>query len=1003
MKRKFLIGSFVILALTCCSVASHAQRVLAVDGGNGYKTEVRVYDDDIVRVVKYPAGLAQMPEKESFSVVLEPVEKKYAVSGRTVETECMKVVVNPSGEVSFYAKDGELLLKEGGCEVTPITSGVDKGFYQSSQTFVLERDEALFGLGQRGDIDMNQRGKEVKIWSTNGNITIPYVTSEKGYGVYWDNAGLSYFKDQTGRNYGTTFMSEVSSGVDYYFMYKDGTQDGVMAAVRQLSGEATMFPLWTLGFWQCRERYKSSDELCEVLDKHRELGIPLDGIVQDWQYWGCDSNWNAMKFLNPRYINKLGDPEYMRYLPDGEDKNARFAEPRIKSPQEMVDYVHKNNAHLMISIWASFGPWTEQYAELDKINALYPFDTWPRGRGVKPYDAFNPKARDIYWKYLKHLYDMDMDAWWSDSTEPDQFEQPGDMEHMTYKGSWKSVKNAFPLLTNIGIYEHQRKAKGGNDKRAFQMTRCGAFGLQRSAAFNWSGDITASWEVFKNQIPSGLNHTLCGNAFWNTDIGGFFYWEFEQTPKNPALAELQTRWMQWGTFMPLMRNHCSSPMISEIYLYGEEGHWAYDAMVDAVKLRYRILPYSYSQAGACVQNSETMMRPFVFDYAHDEKAIRLNDSYMYGHSFLVRPVTDPLYTYKDESGRGHLINPDIKKSAAPVSVYLPQGNDWYDFYTNERKQGGTTVQKLVPIHVMPVYVKAGSIIPLGPDVQYSSEKSWDNLEIRIYPGQDADFVLYEDEGDNYNYEQGAFSQIRFHWDDASYILTIGQRTGKFEGMLTERKFNVVLVDSQTPSGAAPAKGVEVVYDGTETQADFSSNLPVSKKVLTDTTKYEDVTAQYVANASFEADGTTLEKTAPQGWTVNSPTSWWGVNRGGTAGNPDATDGNYIFGVWDGSRMAAAISQTLQLPAGDYVLAADMHASNNASVRVGKQRIFAGENVAYFSHQINNPGKRDTAPMQTLTLPFTVQSAVPVTIGAATSDAPAETWFKVDNFRLYRKK
>ena len=266
MKRKFLIGSFVILALTCCSVASHAQRVLAVDGGNGYKTEVRVYDDDIVRVVKYPAGLAQMPEKESFSVVLEPVEKKYAVNGRTVETECMKVVVDPSA-ASFILALGRAGFRvrkarnEGGCEVTPITSGVDKGFYQSSQTFVLERDEALFGLGQRGDIDMNQRGKEVKIWSTNGNITIPYVTSEKGYGVYWDNAGLSYFKDQTGRNYGTTFMSEVSSGVDYYFMYKDGTQDGVMAAVRQLSGEATMFPLWTLGFWQCRERYKSSEEL----------------------------------------------------------------------------------------------------------------------------------------------------------------------------------------------------------------------------------------------------------------------------------------------------------------------------------------------------------------------------------------------------------------------------------------------------------------------------------------------------------------------------------------------------------------------------------------------------------------------------------------------------------------------------------------------------------------------------------------------------------------------
>ncbi len=819
MKKTFPL-IIVLIALVCCSFHASAQQIEMNCDDKDISMVVTVYADNIIRVVKYPASLQEMPEKESFSVVMTAPEGKGKVLGRSLETSCMKVEIDKSGNVSFYTKDGDVLLKESDCMITPITSGVDKGSYTVTQTYLLEKDEEIFGLGQRGDLDMNQRGKEIRIWSTNGNITIPYFTSVKGYGLYWDNAGLSYFKDDTGADYGTTFTSEVAPSIDYYFMYKDGTQDGVMASVRQLSGQATMFPLWTLGYWQCRERYKSSDELCDVLDKHRSLGIPLDGIVQDWQYWGCDSNWNAMRFMNPRYINKLGDPEYMRYLPDNEDKNARYPEPRIKSPEEMVEYVHDNNAHLMISIWASFGPWTDQYAELEKINALYPFDTWPRNRGVKPYDPFNPAARDIYWKYLKHLYDMNIDAWWSDSTEPDQWEQPGDMEHMTYKGSWKSVKNAFPLLTNQGIYENQRKAKGGDDKRAFQMTRCGAFGLQRFAAFNWSGDITAAWDVFKNQIPSGLNHTLCGNAFWNTDIGGFFYWEFEQTPKNPAIAELQTRWMQWGTFMPLMRNHCSSPMISEIYLYGEEGHWAYDAMVDAVKLRYRLLPYSYSQAGACVQNSETMMRPFIFDYAHDKKAINMNDSYMYGHSILVRPVTDPLYTYKDERGRGHLINPEIKNSKAPVNVYLPAGNDWYDFHTNERISGGRTVQKLVPINIMPIYVKAGSIIPFGPDVQYSSEKNWDNLEIRIYPGQDAGFILYEDEGDNYNYEKGAFSQIKFSWNEVDQTLTICKREGKFKGMLADRTFNVLLVNNMTPSGAVAAEGVIVKYDGKETVVRF---------------------------------------------------------------------------------------------------------------------------------------------------------------------------------------
>ncbi len=804
---------FVSVSMAAFSLFIMGQKPsLVVSGSDGLKTEVIVYDSSIVRIVKYPSSLNVRPDKHSFSVILQPKKCGVQVSGNSVSTASMKVSVGGDGKVTFYDKNGDELLTELDAHVSAITEGVDKGFYKSSQAFKLSKDEAIFGLGQRKDIDMNQRGKDVRIWSTNTNITIPYITSQKGYGLYWDNAGLSRFKDSEGR---TEFSSEVSSGVDYYFLYKDGTQDGVMASIRELTGQATMFPLWTLGFWQCRERYKSSDELCEVVDKYRELGIPLDGIVQDWQYWGCDSNWNAMKFQNPRYINKLGDPEYMRYLPDGEDKNAKYAEPRIKSPEEMVKYVHSNNAHLMISIWASFGPWTDQYKELKKINALYPFDTWPRNRGVMPYDAFNPKARDIYWKYLLNLYNMGIDAWWSDSTEPDQFEQPGDNEVMTYAGSWKSVKNAFPLITNLGIYEHQRKAKGGNDRRAFQMTRCGAFGLQRSAAFNWSGDIQGTWEEFKNQIPSGLNYTLCGIPFWNTDLGGFFYWNYNNDPKSPAVQELQTRWMQWGVFTPLMRNHSSSPMVTELYLMGKEGDWAYDAMKAAIKLRYRILPYNYSQMGRCVQHSETMMRPFIFDFPDDNTAINCNNEYMYGHSFLVRPVTDPLYTYKDARNNGHAIYPEVGKAAAPVSVYLPAGCDWYDFWSNQKVRGGATVQRLAPINIMPIYVKAGSIIPFGPDVQYASEKKWDDLEIRVYPGADADYEFYEDEGDNYNYEKGSFSVIKFHWDDANKELTIGERKGGFKGMLNNRKFNIVIVDANTPSGDKPAAGIVTDYNGAE--------------------------------------------------------------------------------------------------------------------------------------------------------------------------------------------
>lgn len=667
---------------------------------------------------------------------------------------------------------------------------------------------------------MNQRGRQnIVLWNNNTYIAIPYFTSEKGYGLYWDNAGKTYFNDiVASKNNGnqpscTSFTSEVGTCADYYFMYKDGTQDGVIASIRELTGQATMFPKWAMGFWQCRERYKTSDELAGVLDKYRELKIPTDAIVQDWQYWGCDSNWNAMKFQNPYYINKVGDPAYAKYLPTDMKQMKVQGEPRLKSPEEMVKYVHKNDAHLMISIWASFGPWTEQYRELKKMNALLPFETWPRNSGVMPYDVFNPKARNLYWKYLTHLYQMGFDAWWTDSTEPDHFEKPGDENYQTFDGSWLGVKNAFPLLHNKSIYEHQRAMKG-NTKRSLQMTRSGSLGIQHYGTICWSGDVVASWDEMKNQIPSGLNFSLCGIPFWNTDLGGFFYWEFEQNPKNPAIQELQTRWMQWGTFMPLMRNHCSSPMVSELYEFGKQGDWAYDAMIKAIKLRYRLLPYIYSTAGDCVQNSGSMMRALVMDYAADKKASRLNDEYLFGRNILVKPVTDPLYTWKDKEKKGHTIYPDVRKAAAPVNVYLPKGNKWYDFWSNTQYEGGQDIQRLCPIDIMPVFIKAGTILPFGPEVQYSSEKPWDELEIRVYPGADGSFTLYEDEGDNYKYEKGKFSEIQFVWNEADRTLNIAPRKGSYKGMLQHRRFHIVLVDANSGAGDQPMQANKSVeYDG----------------------------------------------------------------------------------------------------------------------------------------------------------------------------------------------
>ena len=752
---------------------------------NGVSIQATWYSDDIVRIVKYP-GTGAAPEKKSYSVVLTP--------GRAANPNVQVRIDDATGLVTFLNNDGEVLLSETGAPMLdPRSDEVNKGKLRIAQRWQLQEDEDIYGLGQLRDEAMSWRGRDMELWNHNTYIAIPYITSSRGYGLYWDNAGKSRFTDNSE---GMQFQSEVSPCIDYYFIYHDGTQTGLMDAVRQLSGQATMLPLWTMGHWQCRERYKTSDELAAVLDKYRQLQIPLDGIVQDWQYWGCDSNWNAMKFQNPYYINKVGDKAWERYLPDdlkklAADYKAKGLEPRLKSPQEMVDYVHQNNAHLMISIWANFGSWTELYKELQKIGALLPFDTWPRNKGVLPYDPFNPKARDIYWKYLSHLYQMGFDAWWTDSTEPDHFEETAETDaHQTYDGSWLSVKNAFPLMSNRGIYEHQRAMKG-NKKRSIQMTRSGSFGIQRYATFSWSGDIKASWQEMKNQVPSGLNYTLCGIPYWNTDLGGFFYWDYEQSPHNPAVQELQTRWMQWGTFMPLMRNHCSSPMVSEIYEFGQKGDWAYDAMVDAVKLRYRLLPYIYSMMGEVVQHSGMMMRPLVMDFANDVKARRLNDEYMFGHALLVKPITDPMYTWKDDQKRGHEIYPDIRQAKAPVSVYLPT-SIWYDFFTGERYEGGRTILRPTPITDMPVYVRAGSIIPFGPDVQYSDEKNWQELEIRVYPGADGKFTLYEDEGDGYNYERGAFTEIPFTWDDSTRTLTIGPRKGSYKGMLRERRFTIIV-------------------------------------------------------------------------------------------------------------------------------------------------------------------------------------------------------------------
>lgn len=736
----------------------------------GLNVEVAFYSPEIVRVVKYPMTLPAL-HKKSYSVIKEPeqVSMKTTDEGNNlVRMESEKLIVHlntETGKVTYTSKAGKSLFteKEYG---TQFTNFDDAGTpsYEVRQAFLLEPDEVIYGLGQQQTGLMSQRNQKLFLRNINMKICIPIIHSVKGYAVFWDNPSPTTFTDNLQE---TSFSSEVGDCSDYYFMY-GGNADGVIAQLRDLTGQAPLYPLWTLGFMQSRERYKSQKEILEMLHTYRDLKLPIDGVIQDWQYWGPNSNWNSMSFDNPEF-------------PD---------------PQGMVDEIHKNNAHIMISVWASFGPDTEQHKIMKEKNMLYNFETWPTKAGVRPYDPFNPEAREIYWNYLKKLYDYGIDAWWLDSTEPDHMDiKDEDFNTMTADGTFRRVHNAFPLVTNGGVYDHLRAEKG-NHKRVFLLTRSSFAGQQRYGSHSWSGDVVSNWGVFRKQIAAGLNYTLCGIPYWNTDIGGFFAWEYGNDINNKAYHELHTRWFEFGTFTPIMRSHNSGPVAVEVYQFGKKGDWAYDAQEKYLKIRYALLPYIYSTSWQVTSNAGSFMRHLMMDFAEDKNVYPIDNEYMFGKSILVKAITHPMYV--NSSGKNHSNFKEDFSTVKSTDVYLPKGADWYDFWTNQKISGGQTIQKEAPIDILPVYIKAGSILPWGPDVQYATEKRWDNLELRVYPGADGEFTLYEDEFDNYNYEKGAYTTIPMKWDEKSRTLTLDQRKGSYEKMLKNRKFRITCYGKEKP-------------------------------------------------------------------------------------------------------------------------------------------------------------------------------------------------------------
>lgn len=562
----------------------------------------------------------------------------------------------------------------------------------------------------------------------------------------------------------TSLWSEVGEGIDYYFVYGPEL-DRVIAGYRQITGQAPMMPRWAFGLWQCRQRYKTQQESLDVLAGYRSRGIPIDNIVQDWFYWKEDQ-WGSHEF----------DP-------------ARFPDP-----VGWIQAIHeKYHAHLMISVWPKFYPTTENFRAMRAHGYLYEpnlgedIHDWV-GHEDTFYDAFNPKARKLFWQQIDGaLFKKGVDAWWMDASEPDMLPTPtleGQRSHMhpTAMGTGARMLNAYPLVNSEAIYEGQREA--APNQRVFILTRSGFAGQQRYAAAVWSGDISSTWTALRAQIPAGLGFSISGMPYWTMDIGGFsvparFSRQKPAPEDQEEWRELNTRWFEFGTFVPLLRVHGEYPN-REMWEFGGDDSPAYRAELKFDRLRYHLLPYVYSLAGAVTHDGGTIMRPLVMDFRSDTNVFDLDDEYMFGPAFLVCPVT----TYKARSR----------------SVYLPGAAGWYDFWTGEFQAGGQTIGAAAAYDSLPLFVKAGSIIPTGPDLQYTSEKPADPITLYVYAGADGAFTLYEDDGQTYRYEKGASSRIPIRWDEAAKTLTIGKREGSFRGVLKQRTFNAVLVSGGKAAG-----------------------------------------------------------------------------------------------------------------------------------------------------------------------------------------------------------
>jgi alpha-D-xyloside xylohydrolase len=791
--------------------------------------------------------LAKIPEA-IVPVVIHPCSgAKFSISSTSttlsLKTSTLKVEVDRAAmSVRFLSANGQLVLSEQpdhGRELVPVDFEGTHA-YEIQQHFVLSPHESLYGLGQHQEGFLNLRGIPIRLLQANTNIAIPFLLSTNGYGLLWNNpsltdfnpatdaipldaAGTGIFQTEAAGEYGffltgnrrarlwltiddkklidmdnmwlpdsvgakidlkahTTykllaesggdthlfvrtpsdtmaFHSQAGQAIDYYFIY--GPQPSqIISKYREFTGTAPLLPRWAYGFWQCRERYTSQEQILDTGAEFRKRKIPVDVLVQDWQYWG-KYGWNAMQFDESHY-------------PD---------------PKEMMSALHRQDLHMAISVWAKFGAETSVDQQFKEAHLLLISDAVADEPGEKEEpenwaDLFDPKAQKLFWSDIDHnLFNLGLDGWWLDASEPEGDPLKNDT---TFLGPGKLVRNAYPLYETSAVYHGQRAAT--QSKRVVILSRSAFAGQQRNGSVSWSGDISANWETLRRQIPAGLSFAMSGFPYWTTDIGGFFRPVDQYT--SPDYHELLIRWFQFGTFCPIFRIHGYQSR-TEMWNYGPE---VQRILTDYDELRYRLLPYIYSAAWEVTSRGQIMMKALPFVYPNDPSLRDVSDQFFFSDSLLVTPVTVDHATNR--------------------KVVLPTGDDWIDFWTGQAYRGGQTILADAPLDRIPILVKAGSIVPMGPVVQFAAGRE-DPLEIRIYTGKDADFLLYEDSGDGYAYEQSERATISLHWDNHRQTLSIGARSGAFPGMLNRQSFRVVIVKAGHGVGIEPEARPDrtVIYNG----------------------------------------------------------------------------------------------------------------------------------------------------------------------------------------------